>query len=441
MNSQAEWNTYRHDIGRSGVASEAMAVPKRELWAHTARYKPQPAWPGPARRDGWHKSDPLKARMIFDWAYHVVMDEDTLYFGTSSDFKVYALDFATGEMKWSAFAEGPIRLAPTIYNDRVYFGSDDGLVYCLNSDTGETMWQHRAAPDGYRLPGNSRIMSIAPIRSGVLVDDGIAYFSGGVFAYKGAYICAVSAQTGEAIWKKKMMDAPQGYLLASTDKLYIPRGRINPVVLNRDGGKLLYANDGGGGSFVVLADDYLFSGPGKTGQIDASRSDSSDHLVTMEGNQIVVHEGRAYMQTDKEMSCLDRSKYLTLAEERAKLEKENDRLEAQMKKAKSKKEEGYEAAIDAMIVTTEENTVKMKGLSDEMEGCLLWKVPCKYPYSLILADGVLYAGGQNEVGAIKADTGETVWTAPVKGRALELACSGAQLVASTDEGVIHCFGQ
>ena len=437
----AEWNTYRHDIRRSGVASDAMEVPKQELWQFKTRYKPQRAWPGPARRDGWHKSDPLKARMIFDWAYHVVMDEDTLYFGSSSDYKIYALDFETGEEKWAAYAEGPIRLAPTIHHGKVYFGSDDGLAYCLNKETGEELWRHKAAEDSYRLPGNSRIMSIAPVRSGVLVDDGIAYFSGGVFAYKGAYICAVSAQTGEALWKKKMMDAPQGYLLASTDKLYVPRGRVNPVVLNRDGGKVLYANEGSGGSFVVLADDYLFYGPGKTGQIDASRSDSRDHLVTMQGNQIVIHEGRAYMQTDTEMSCLDRKRYLELAEERSGLDRENDKLKEQMKRARSKKEEGYKEAIDEMIAKTEENTVKMEALSKDMEACLLWKVPCDYPYSLIYADGVLYAGGQNTIGGIDAETGETLWSAEVKGRALELACSGGKLVASTDEGVIHCFGQ
>ena len=85
--------------------------------------------------------------------------------------------------------------------------------------------------------------------------------------------------------------------------------------------------------------------------------------------------------------------------------------------------------------------MKMEALSKDMEACLLWKVPCDYPYSLIYADGVLYAGGQNTIGGIDAETGETLWSAEVKGRALELACSGGKLVASTDEGVIHCFGQ
>ena len=44
--------------------------------------------------------------------------------------KVYAIDISTGKEKWIFFAEGPVRFSPTIWNNRIYFGSDDGFVYC-----------------------------------------------------------------------------------------------------------------------------------------------------------------------------------------------------------------------------------------------------------------------------------------------------------------------
>ena len=66
---------------------------------------------------------------MYDQAYHVVVADNGVYFGSSSDDKVYCLDIDTGKEKWSFFAEGPVRLAPSIYNGKIYFGSDDGYVY------------------------------------------------------------------------------------------------------------------------------------------------------------------------------------------------------------------------------------------------------------------------------------------------------------------------
>ena len=68
-----------------------------------------------------------------DRAFHVVVSERTAIFGSSVDHLLRALDTRTGKLKWRFFAEGPIRFAPYIDGDRVYFGADDGYVYCLGS--------------------------------------------------------------------------------------------------------------------------------------------------------------------------------------------------------------------------------------------------------------------------------------------------------------------
>ena len=142
----AEWSTYRGNISRSGISSETISVPLREAWQFQSKYPPQPAWPGPARRDGWHKTENLKARVIFDWAFHVVSDGKSVYFGSSTDDKVYCLDAVTGEERWSFFTDGPIRLAPSLSEGRVYVGSDDGYVYCIDAATGKQVWKYSPAP-------------------------------------------------------------------------------------------------------------------------------------------------------------------------------------------------------------------------------------------------------------------------------------------------------
>jgi len=437
----ADWPTYRHDMARSGIASDPLGMELQEAWVYRSPHGPKPAWPGPARRDGWHKSDPLKARMIFDWAFHVVMDRDKLYFGSSSDDQVHSLSLANGEEAWSFFTGGPVRLAPTIHNGKVYVGSDDGKVYCLDSAGGNELWRHQVAPDSYLLPGNSRLISISPVRTGVLVDGDTAYFGSGVFTFEGAYLCAANAETGQPLWKKKINDTCQGYMLASTDSLYVARARLNPLVLGREAGEVKYSHEGGGGSFSVLVDDYLFYGPGKTGQIEASRSDQGRHLVTFHGNVLVVDGPMAYMQSDTEMQSLDRGQYLRLAEERKSIDEKKEAAKQKLKALQKKEDqtEADKAEMDKLVAEMEQYDKDMAPYTEKMEACMRWKVPCSYPYSLILAGGRLYAGGENEVAAIDPEDGSVLWKAPVSGRALELASANGCLIVSTDQGVIHCF--
>lgn len=438
-----DWPTYRHDNARSGIAGEALPGELKQAWVHTPRYRPQPAWQGPARTDGWHKSAPLKPRMIFDWAFHVVMDDDSVYFGSSSEDKVFCLDAKTGETRWTFYTEGPVRLAPTLRNGLLYVGSDDGFVYCLDAKTGALVWKFRGNPDAYRIPGNQQIMSLAPVRTGVLVDGDTVYFSSGLFSFDGGKISALGADDGAVRWERPTNQALQGYLLASADKLYAPRGRQNPAMFEKSDGRLSSLLEGSGGSFAVLVDDYLFYGPGKTGQIEATRTDIGMNLVTFEGNTLVVNGGVAYMQGDTEISALDRARYLQLAEDRKKMEMQQEAIEKRMeeveKLAKSQSDAQYDVKVDDLIKQLEETKAKVLDLDAQMGACLMWKKPSDFPYSLIMAGERLYAGGANQVGAIDGKTGDIVWTAPVEGRALDLAVSGGRLLISTDEGNVYCF--
>ena len=75
-----------------------------------------------------------------------------------------------------------------------------------------------------------------------------------------------------------------------------------------------------------------------------------------------------------------------------------------------------------------------------MKSCVRWKRPCRYPYSLVLAGDVLFAGGADEVTAMATADGRTLWSGKVTGRALDLALSGGRVIVSTDQGTLHCFG-
>jgi len=89
----ADWVTYRHNNARTGCTSESLAAPLSLHWVYTPVHPPRPAWPEPAER--LREGFKLLHRVIFDDAFQVAAVGDLVYFGSSADNKVYALDTAT----------------------------------------------------------------------------------------------------------------------------------------------------------------------------------------------------------------------------------------------------------------------------------------------------------------------------------------------------------
>jgi outer membrane protein assembly factor BamB len=87
-------------------------------------------------------------RMHSDRAYHAVIAGTTLVFGNNVDNHLHALDTRTGKIKWSFATEGSVRFAPMIDGGRIYFGSDDGNVYCVDAAKGTLVWKYRPGPSG-----------------------------------------------------------------------------------------------------------------------------------------------------------------------------------------------------------------------------------------------------------------------------------------------------
>ena len=71
------------------------------------------------------------------------------------------------------------------------------------------------------IPGNGRLMSPWPVRTGVVVRDDRAYFCTGLFPSEGAWLCAVGARSGREAFRVPLDGThPQGYMLASQARLY-----------------------------------------------------------------------------------------------------------------------------------------------------------------------------------------------------------------------------
>jgi hypothetical protein len=332
-----------------------------------------------------------------------------------------------------------VRLAPTLHEGRAYFGSDDGCVYCVDARSGKEVWKARATPTDRRIPGNGRMISAWPVRTSVVVQDGVVYTTAGMFPAEGVHLVALDAKTGAEKWRRVQNDLPaQGYLLASKTRLYVPAGRNNPAVCDVQDGKRLRVVEGAGGTYALLTGDLLVFGPGKTGQLGAVEEGAGDQLATFQGNHIVVTAQRSYLHSDTEVTALDRARYLELARERRRLTTEQAALAKKLKQA-GKKGAG-DASPDDIKARLTELGRRIDEATTALDRCQLWKVPSAWPHSLLLAGDTLVLGGRNEVAGLRVADGSVAWRLPVDGIAHGLAAAQGALYVSTDKGAIHRFG-
>src|SRR5262249_12922543 len=124
----------------------------------------------------------------------------TLFLTSSRHDWIMALDATSGAEKWRYFAEGPIRFAPVGWQDKVYFTSDDGYLYCLDAARGTLLWKFRGGPSDRKILGNERLISTWPARGGPVLADGTVYFAASIWPFMGVFIHALTAQTSNFVF-------------------------------------------------------------------------------------------------------------------------------------------------------------------------------------------------------------------------------------------------
>jgi outer membrane protein assembly factor BamB len=433
FNYASVWFTHLHDNNRSAQTNETLPLPLNESWQFQSA-PPQYAWDDPAQQDYWHNAANLKPRMIFDRAHYTVSANGKVYFGSTVDDQIYCLSAESGEIIWRYYTNAPVRLPPTLFNNKVYAGSDDGNAYCLNAETGDLIWKYTASTEARMLPGNEGIISPWAIRTGVLIDNGTAYFASGLFPEEKVYLCALQADSGSEIWKHEIPYSPQGNLLTSEDYLFVPTGRSTPLIFNKTNGEFIKQLTGNGGSYAVLSKDQLIYGPGLTGQL--STTSKASQIATFSGNHMIVTPSASYLHTDTELSAIDRNRYIQLKSEEANLTRNKAQIEHQLEQAKQNVQE---TTVEELTTQLRNAQTALSELQIQLQKCILWNIPCAHSYSLIRAGTHLFAGGENTVAAYNASTGKEVWRTNVNGKAYGLTVANQKLIVSTDQGSIHCF--
>ena len=112
----------------------------------------------------------------------------------SGDGNIYSLDSATGRERWRFATEGRVRSSPAVAGGVAYVGSADGSLYALELETGELKW--RFDTEGWSLSSADFGFDRKTIQSSPTVMDGTVYFGS-----RDGALYAVTSETGELKWR------------------------------------------------------------------------------------------------------------------------------------------------------------------------------------------------------------------------------------------------
>jgi len=110
-----------------------------------------------------------------------------VYFG-SGDGNIYALDAASGALKWKFHTGDVVHASPAIADGKLYIGSWDSYFYALDAASGKEIWRFKTGED----PENHNQVGI---QSSAAVANGVVYFG-----CRDSNFYALDAATGQKRW-------------------------------------------------------------------------------------------------------------------------------------------------------------------------------------------------------------------------------------------------
>jgi outer membrane protein assembly factor BamB len=462
----ADWPMYRANAGRSGCTAEALPAKLELRWTYRSA-KPRPAWPS-------------SERLSYDYAHQPILVCNTVVFGSTVDDSVVALDAASGRVRWKFLTGGPVRFAPAGWHDRVFVASDDGWLYTLALADGSVLWRHRGGPDARMCLGNGRMISRWPARGGPVVVGDTVYYAAGIWPSGGVYIHALEAENGRAVWTNDRTGqmlmaqphgganahsgvAPQGYLLAASDHLFVPTGRAVPAAFRRADGELehylLQENGSIGGARALAADKFVVNGgcflEQATGKLAARAgrgvfSMLPDGVLQFTGAQLMAYRWGEVETQDKKGNTArsrglkrcaqidlapesDAVRRAALASEKLKSLKPLFRTDVIFKDADAAVagQTGLERVLAQTRPEVEQLGASVKPFTPDA-----YERACE----VIAAGDEVVCGAKNSVAVVDLKGGRTRWTRKVEGDAVGLAAARGSLLVSTTAGVIYAFG-
>jgi len=436
----ADWPMWRCDASRSAASDQELAAGLHLVWERLYSARTM-VWDDPLNQD----------LMPYDRVFEPVVAGKRMFVGFNDCDKLVALDTDTGEQLWAYYTDGPVRLPPVAWGDRVYVASDDGYLYCLHAADGSLVWKFRGGPSEKKIIGNKRLISAWPARGGPVIRDGTVYFTASIWPMMGTFIYALDASTGEVEWENDHTGseyilqphnspafagvAPQGALAATGKGLLVPGGRSVPAFFERASGEQRYfhlsAQNKTGGSFVCAGEQVFFNH--HRDQVCSMYDLETGYSLVRRIGMHPVLTRQAFYIAGETLRAYDAAQL----QQKARWWLTGSFLDRWLGRLRGKriKPEFIGKILDWWI----ERKSRMWRES------LLWEIDVDGTFDLIKAGSCLYAAGKEGITAIRlpqspVDKPEIIWKKPVDGETGRLLAADDKLFAVTLDGRILAFG-
>lgn len=317
----------------------------------------------------------------------------------------------TSTLLWEYTTENSLFSSPSVVNDKVYIGSLDTKVYCLNADTGVKIWEY--------ITGNAVLSSPAFYYNKIYIGSG------------DTKVYCLDADTGTKFWEYKTGDPVSASPSISNGKVYVSSGDDKVYCLNADTGVKIwhYTTGGSLSSSPAIVNSRIYVGSGD-GKVYCLNSDTGIKIWEYATSGIVssspsIANSKVYVGSwDNKMYCLNASTGMKIWDYTT-----GDSLWSSPAVANSKV---YFGSRDNKVYCLNADT-----------GAMIWQYTTgdSVSSSPTVASGKVYVGSyDHNVYCLNADTGIKIWEYTT-GSSIDSSAVVAnhKVYVASDDNKMYCF--
>lgn len=189
---------------------------------------------------------------------NVKADSNSVYFG-SDDGHLYALDTKRQLLNWRFATGGIVRSTPAFKGNKVFFTSDDGYLYAVDKKTGKQFWRSSLGDeDAMRIgPANEAPWEFDWGKSSPVISGGRVFVGSA-----DGHLYAINANNGKLIWRHPAGDRVRGNPVVKGNKVYFASWDQHVYSVNAITGTLIWKHALGGRivSSPALINDKIIVG-------------------------------------------------------------------------------------------------------------------------------------------------------------------------------------
>jgi len=223
-----DWSQYQHDAARTGRTQSEIPPPYRVRWIWAGEnltlrnQMSEPGWPDNLTSvDGYSFPMPDSVNITLSQLMQPVVAQGKVFFGTQEG-EVFCISSFDGSTLWKSMVPGGIITSGAVIGNRVVFAGVAGNVMAFDAGTGDTAWSVslKAAVTGSPCICQNRVF---------------------IADHKGR-VTALDATSGSLLWQKQLSAPVTGHIAASNSSVFVPCEDMNVYALDQETGAILTAN-------------------------------------------------------------------------------------------------------------------------------------------------------------------------------------------------------